>query len=44
MVKNKTLFEIKIEPIIQKRTIVIATIDKKEPNYSTKKLIEMMIK
>ena len=43
-IKNKTLFEIKIEPIIQKRTIVIATIDKKEPNYSTKKLIEMMIK
>jgi len=43
-IKNKTLFEIKIKPSIQKRSIVIATIDKKEPNYSTKKLIEMMIK
>lgn len=43
-IKNKTLFEIKIKPSIQKRSIVIATIDKKDPNYSTKKLIEMMIK
>lgn len=43
-IKNKSLFEIKIEPSIPKRTIVIATINKKEPNYSTKKLIEMIIK
>lgn len=41
-IKDKSLFEIKIEPAIPKRSIVIATIDKKEPNFSTKKLIEMM--
>lgn len=41
---NKSLYEIKITPSIPKRTIVIATMNKKEPNYSTKKLIEMMIK
>ena len=40
--KNKTLFEIQVKPSIPKRTIVIATIDKKEPNYSSKKLIEMI--
>lgn len=41
---NKSLYEIKIDNNISKRTIVIATIDKKEPNYSSKKLIEMMTK
>ena len=39
---NKSLYEIKIDNKISKRTIVIATIDKKEPNYSSKKLIEMI--
>lgn len=39
---NKSLYEIKINNNISKRTIVIATIDKKEPNYSSKKLIEMI--
>lgn len=39
---NKSLYEIKIDNNISKRTIVIATIDKKEPNYSSKKLIEMI--
>lgn len=42
--KNKTLYEIKITPSIPKRTIVIATMNKKEPNYSVKKLIEMINK
>ena len=42
--KNKSLYEIKITPSIPKRTIVIATMDKKEPNYSVKKLIEMINK
>ncbi len=42
--KNKSLYEIEVFPNIPKRSIVIATIDKKEPNYSTKKLIEMIIK
>lgn len=41
---NKSLYEIKITPSIPKRTIVIATMDKKEPNYSVKKLIEMINK
>ncbi len=42
--ENKSLYEIKTIPSIPKRTIVIATIDKKEPNYSVKKLIEMIQK
>ena len=41
---NKVLYEIKITPNIPKRTIVIATMDKKKPNYSAKKLIEMITK
>lgn len=40
--KNKTLYEIKITPSIPKRKIIIATMSKKEPNYSVKKLIEMI--
>lgn len=40
--ENKSLYEIKTIPKIPKRTIVIATMNKKEPNYSVKKLIEMM--
>lgn len=42
--KNKTLYEIKITQSIPKRTIAIATMNKKEPNYSVKKLIEMINK
>ena len=40
--KNKSLYEINIKPNFPKRTVVIATMDKKEPNYSVKKLIEMI--
>lgn len=40
--EKKELYEIKVEPSIQKRYIGIATIDKKTPNYSVKKLIEMI--
>lgn len=40
--KNKSLYEIKVIPKVPKRFIGIATIDKKTPNYSVKKLIEMM--
>lgn len=36
------LYEIKVEPSIPKRFIGIVTIDKKTPNYSAKKLIEMI--
>lgn len=41
--KNE-LYEIKISPSIPKRTIVIATMNKKEPNYAVKKLIEIITK
>ena len=40
--EKKELYEIKVEPSIPKRYIGIATIDKKTPNYSNKKLIEMI--
>jgi len=40
--EKKELYEIKVEPSIPKRFIGIATIDKKTPNYSVKKLIEMI--
>ena len=42
--KNKKLYEIEVNPSVPKRYIGIATIDKKTPNYSVKKLIGMMIK
>ena len=42
--ENKNIYEIKIKPEIPKRKIVYATIDKKEPNFSIKKLIEMLKK
>lgn len=42
--ENKTLYEIEVIPRVPKRFIGIATIDKKTPNYSVKKLIEMMTK
>ena len=41
---NQNLFEIKVTPSVPKRYIGIATMDKKTPNYSVKKLIEMMQK
>lgn len=40
---NKSLYEIKIEPTLNKREIVLATIEKKAPNYSSQKLIDMII-
>lgn len=40
--ENNTLYEIKVIPKVPKRFIGIATIDKKTPNYSVNKLIEMM--
>lgn len=40
---NNTLFEIDVKPSVPKRFIGIATIDKKTPNYSVKKLIEMIM-
>lgn len=40
--EKKELYEIKVKPSIPKRYIGIATIDKKTPNYSVKKLIEMI--
>lgn len=39
---NKELYEIEVVPKVPKRFIGIATIDKKTPNYSVNKLIEMM--
>lgn len=40
--ENKTLYEIEVIPKVPKRFIGIVTMDKKTPNYSVKKLIEMM--
>ena len=42
--ESKTLYEIKITPSIPKRTIAIVTMNKKESNYSVKKIIEMINK
>lgn len=42
--KNKTLYEIEVLPKVPKRYIGLATIDKKTPNYSVKKLIELIQK
>ena len=42
--KNKALYEIEITPKIPKRFIGIAIMNKKIPNYSVEKLIEMMTK
>ena len=41
--ENNSLYEIEVIPRVPKRFIGIATIDKKTPNYSVKKLMEMMI-
>lgn len=41
---NNTLFEIEVNPSIPKRFIGIVIINKKTPNYSIKKLIEIMTK
>ncbi len=40
--KNKTLYEIKITPKVPKRYIGIVTLDKTIPNYSVKKLIDLI--
>ena len=40
--ENNSLYEIEVVPKVPKRFIGIATIDKKTPNYSVKKLIEIM--
>lgn len=40
---NKSLFEIKVTPKIPSRYIGIATLNKTIPNYSVKKLIDLMI-
>lgn len=40
---NKTLFEIKVTPAIPPRYIGISTLNKTIPNYSVKKLIDLMI-
>ncbi len=42
--ENKKLYEIKVTPIVPKRFIGIITLDNKIPNYSVKKLIDMMKK
>lgn len=41
---NKTLYEISVTPNVPKRFIGIAIINKKIPNYSVKKLIDLMVK
>lgn len=43
-IKNKKLYEIKVKPAVPKRYIGLVTIDKKTPNYSVKKLIELIEK
>lgn len=40
--KNETLFEIKVTPKVPKRYIGIVTLNKTIPNYSVKKLIDLM--
>ena len=39
---NKTLFEIKVIPNIPKRDIGIVTLNNRVPNYSVKKLIDLI--
>ncbi len=41
--QNKELYEIKVVPHIPKRAIGIVTLEKTIPNYSVKKLIDLMI-
>lgn len=41
---NKTLFEIKVIPAMPKRNIGIVTLNNRIPNYSVKKLIDLMKK
>ena len=42
--KNKNLYEIEVTPKVPKRNIGIIIMNKTIPNYSTKKLIELMTK
>lgn len=41
--KNKTLYEIKVTPSVPKRYIGIVTLKSSVPNYSVKKLIDIML-
>lgn len=41
---NKSLYEIEVEPAVPSRYIGIVTLKNKIPNYSTKKLIDLMMK
>ena len=41
--ENKLLYEIKVIPEIKERFIGIVTLNQTIPNYSVKKLIDMMI-
>ena len=40
---NKSLYEIKVIPEVPKRYIGIATLNQSIPNYSAKKLIDMIL-
>ena len=40
--KEKRLYEIKVTPKVPKREVGIVTLNKSIPNYSAKKLIELM--
>ena len=40
---NKSLYEIKVTPAVPKRYIGIVTLNQSVPNYSVKKLIDMML-
>ena len=42
--KEKKLYEIKVTPKVHKREVGIVTLSKTIPNYSAKKLIELMSK
>ena len=42
--ENKSLYEIKVEPKVHNRYIGIATLNQSIPNYSVKKLIDMILK
>jgi len=39
---SQLLYEIKVVPDIPKRSIVVATMNKKEPSYCVRKLMEMI--
>lgn len=43
-INNKSLYEIKVTPKVPKRYIGIVTLNQSVPNYSSKKLIDMILK